>query len=38
MPGQTTQELKQIEMEANKQTNQAIKETKQDNDKQSANC
>ena len=33
MPGQTTQELKQIEMKANKQTNQAIKEAKQDNDK-----
>ena len=33
MPEQTTQELKQIEMKTNKQTNQAINKDKQDNDK-----
>ena len=33
MPGQTTHEHKQIERRTNKQTNQAIKEAKQDNDK-----
>ena len=34
-PEQTTQELKQIEMKTNKQADRAIKETIQDNDKQS---